>query len=83
MLKEGYRRVYNKDLVKTVQGELSMKTERCVAPVQEAGSQSIDLIGCSTWRSADRGTRTHMSTSNRSSRMLKRCTEPDRARLAR
>lgn len=28
LLKETYRRVYNKDLVKTVQGELSMKTER-------------------------------------------------------
>jgi len=28
LLKEGYKRVYNKDLVKTVQGELSMKTER-------------------------------------------------------
>jgi annexin A7/11 len=28
LLKEGFRRVYNKDLVKTVQGELSMKTER-------------------------------------------------------
>lgn len=28
MLKEGYRRVYNKDLVQVVQGELSMKTER-------------------------------------------------------
>jgi annexin A7/11 len=28
LLKEGYRRVYNKDLVQVVQGELSMKTER-------------------------------------------------------
>lgn len=28
LLKEGFKRVYNKDLVKTVQGELSMKTER-------------------------------------------------------
>ena len=28
LLKEGYKRVYNKDLVKTVKGELSMKTER-------------------------------------------------------
>ena len=27
-LKEGYKRVYGKDLVKVVQGELSMKTER-------------------------------------------------------
>jgi len=30
LLKEGFKRVYNKDLVKTVQGELSMKTERSV-----------------------------------------------------
>lgn len=28
MLKEGYRRVYGKDLVQVVRGELSMKTER-------------------------------------------------------
>lgn len=29
LLKEAYRRTYNKDLVQIVQGELSMKTERC------------------------------------------------------
>lgn len=29
-LKEGYKRVYGKDLVQVVKGELSMKTERCV-----------------------------------------------------
>ncbi|KAL1407457.1 Annexin C1 [Vanrija albida] len=28
LLKEGYRRVYNKDLVSVIKGELSMKTER-------------------------------------------------------
>lgn len=28
LLKEGYKRVYGKDLVKVVRGELSMKTER-------------------------------------------------------
>lgn len=28
LLKEGYRRVYGKDLVQVVRGELSMKTER-------------------------------------------------------
>lgn len=29
LLKEAYKRTYNKDLVQIVQGELSMKTERC------------------------------------------------------
>jgi annexin A7/11 len=28
LMKQEFKRVYNKDLVKTVQGELSMKTER-------------------------------------------------------
>lgn len=28
LLKEGYKRVYGKDLVATIRGELSMKTER-------------------------------------------------------
>lgn len=28
LLKEGYKRVYGKDLVKVIQGELSFKTER-------------------------------------------------------
>lgn len=30
LLKEGYQRTFGKDLVRAVQGELSMKTERSV-----------------------------------------------------
>lgn len=83
MLKEGYRRVYNKDLVKVVQGELSMKTERYASIPNNGILRNAYLVGCSTWLSAGRGMRIHMSTSSRFSRTSKRCIAQVKARLAR
>lgn len=85
LLKEAYRRTYNKDLVQIVQGELSMKTERCACtPCDEKQLSLIycGMIGCSTWPYQDKETSHRTSITNLSSKTWKLCIELDRARSA-
>lgn len=85
LLKEAYKRTYNKDLVQIVQGELSMKTERCAnTACNETQLLLIHLgtKGCSTWPYRGKGTNHRTSITNLSSKTWKLCTELDQARSA-
>lgn len=85
LLKEAYKRTYNKDVVQIVQGELSMKTERCACIACNETQLSLihwGTIGCSTWRYQDKGTNHRTSITNLSSKTWKLCTELDQARSA-
>ena len=44
LLKEGFKRVYNKDLMQTVRGELSMQTERWVVSACQGRVLSLKYV---------------------------------------